>query len=41
MALSTQIGLFLAVALVYIGFVFIWAWHKGRQIDDTSTGGDS
>ena len=40
MALSTQIGLFIAISLVYIGFTFAWAWYKGREEDgDIDDGG--
>ncbi|MFB6155615.1 MAG: hypothetical protein ABEJ22_06940 [Haloferacaceae archaeon] len=50
MSLSSQLLTFLAVAVVYIGFTFLWGWYKGRQEDreeastdentvDTSGGG--
>lgn len=35
MSLSFEIIKFLAVASVYIGFTFVWAWYKGRQEDTT------
>lgn len=47
MSLSSQLGLFIAVGIVYVSFTFIWAWHKGRQEDelqdeyDDSARGDS
>ena len=31
MSLSAEIGRFLLVAGVYVGFTFLWGWYKGRQ----------
>jgi len=33
MSLSAEVGRFLLVAGVYIGFTFLWGWYKGRQED--------
>lgn len=33
MSLSAEIGRFLLVAGVYVGFTFLWGWYKGRQED--------
>ena len=31
MSLSAEIGRFLLIAGVYVGFTFLWGWYKGRQ----------
>lgn len=38
MSLSGQMLSFLAVAVVYIGFTFLWGWWKGKQNDETANG---